>query len=46
MREYYIHDGQNEKSPFDIEQLKLESLKAETPIWYEGAFQLDDSRTT
>lgn len=36
MRQYYIHDGQSEKGPLDLEQLKLESLKKETPIWFEG----------
>jgi len=36
MRQYFIHDGQSEKGPLDIEQLKLETLKKETPIWYDG----------
>ena len=36
MTQYFIHNGQNEKGPLDIEQLKLESLKQDTPIWYEG----------
>lgn len=36
MRQYFIHNGQNEEGPFDIEQLKLQPLKKETPIWYEG----------
>lgn len=36
MRQYFIHDGQNEKGPFDLEQLKLETLKNDTPIWYDG----------
>jgi len=36
MRKYFIHDGQNEKGPFDFEQLKLEQLKKDTPVWYEG----------
>lgn len=42
MRQYFIHDGQSEKGPFDLEQLKLETLKNDTPIWYEGL----DSWTT
>lgn len=36
MKQFFIHDGQNEKGPLDIEQLKLESIKFDTPIWYEG----------
>ena len=36
MAKYFIHDGQNEKGPLGIEQLKLEFLKNDTPIWYEG----------
>ena len=36
MRQYFIHNGQNEEGPFDIEQLKLQPLKKDTPIWYEG----------
>jgi GYF domain 2 len=36
MRKYFIHNGQNEEGPFDIEELKLQPLKKETPIWYEG----------
>lgn len=36
MTQYFIHDGQEEKGPLDIEQLKLESLKQDTPIWHEG----------
>lgn len=36
MRQYFIHNGQNEEGPFDLEQLKLQTLKKDTPIWYEG----------
>ena len=36
MRKYFIHNGENELGPFDQEQLKLQGLKKETPIWYEG----------
>ena len=36
MIQYFIHDGQNEKGPFDLEQLKREKLVKDTPIWYEG----------
>ena len=36
MRQYYIHDGEVKKGPFDFEQLKQLPLNNETPIWYEG----------
>ena len=36
MNQYYIHDGQIEKGPFDFEQLKSQSLSKETLVWYEG----------
>lgn len=36
MTQFFIHDGQNEKGPLDIEQLKLEQIKKDTPIWFEG----------
>ena len=36
MKKYFIHNGLNEQGPLDIEQLKLEPLKKETPIWYDG----------
>lgn len=36
MSKYYIHDGQKEKGPFDLEQLKTEKITKDTPVWYEG----------
>jgi hypothetical protein len=36
MRTYYLHDGENEKGPFTIEELKLQNLKRDTQVWYEG----------
>lgn len=36
MRKYFIHNGETENGPFDIEQLKTMQIKSETPIWYEG----------
>jgi hypothetical protein len=36
MRKYFIHNGETENGPFDIEQLKSMQIKSETPIWYEG----------
>lgn len=36
MTQYYFHNGQQEQGPFNIEQLKSQTLKRDTPIWYEG----------
>jgi hypothetical protein len=36
MKQYYIHDGQNEKGPFHFEELQSQSLGKETPVWCEG----------
>lgn len=36
MRKYFIHNGEAENGPFDIEQLKTMQIKSETPIWFEG----------
>ncbi|MBP6754951.1 MAG: DUF4339 domain-containing protein [Bacteroidia bacterium] len=36
MREYFIHDGEAENGPFDIEQLKSMQINSETPIWHKG----------
>ena len=36
MRQYYIHDGEVKKGPFDLEHLSEQSIKRETPVWYEG----------
>jgi hypothetical protein len=36
MTNYYLHDGNQEQGPFDIEQLKSHGLKKETKIWHEG----------
>lgn len=36
MTDFYIHDGLIEKGPLTIDKLKLEALKKDTPIWYEG----------
>lgn len=36
MTQYYFHDGLQEQGPYDIEQLKSQTLKKDTPIWYEG----------
>lgn len=36
MSQYYFHNGEEEKGPLSLEQLKQESLKKDTPIWYDG----------
>lgn len=36
MREYFTHNGSSQTGPFKLEELKLQQLKEETPIWYEG----------
>jgi hypothetical protein len=36
MRKYFIHNGETENGPFDIEQLKTMQIKSETPVWYDG----------
>jgi hypothetical protein len=36
MRQYYIHDGEMRKGPFDLEHLQEQPLKKETPVWYDG----------
>lgn len=36
MKKYYLHNGQVESGPFDIEQLKEMNLNSDTPIWYDG----------
>ena len=36
MRIYFIHDGTDEKGPFNIDELRSQPLKKETPIWYDG----------
>src|ERR1700690_1322484 len=36
MPQYYIYDGQMKKGPFNLEQLKSQTLNKETPVWFEG----------
>ena len=36
MRQYFLHNGNQEQGPFDLESLKLQELKKDTPIWYDG----------
>jgi hypothetical protein len=36
MRQYYYHDGQIEKGPYLLKELKAQYLTRSTPVWYEG----------
>lgn len=36
MKKYFIHNGETEKGPLNIEELTKMQIKADTPIWYEG----------
>jgi hypothetical protein len=36
MTQYFLHDGNQEQGPFNMEQLKSQNLKGETKIWREG----------
>jgi hypothetical protein len=42
MTKYFLHDGNQEQGPFDIEQLKSKNLRNDTKIWHDGL----DSWTT
>lgn len=39
MKKYFYSNGQDKEGPFSIEELKIEDIKPDTLIWYEG---LDD----
>ena len=36
MNKYFTHNGQDEKGPFTINQLKKQKISKETMIWFEG----------
>lgn len=36
MKKYYVHDGEQQKGPFDIDELKSQNLKPTTMVWFEG----------
>ena len=36
MKQYYIHDGQNQQGPFNLEELLDKGVTINTPIWFEG----------
>jgi hypothetical protein len=35
MRKYFTKDGDFKKGPFSLDQLKLEKINANSPIWFE-----------
>jgi GYF domain 2 len=35
MRKYFTKDGDFKKGPFNLDQLKLEKINTNTPIWFE-----------
>lgn len=36
MKIYFIHNGNEQQGPFDLDDLKRLSIKPETPIWHSG----------
>lgn len=36
MTKYYLHNGQQQEGPFDIESLRVKNITKDTYIWYEG----------
>lgn len=36
MKKYFIHNGEQQDGPFDIEELQSRKILKDTPIWYEG----------
>lgn len=36
MKKYYLHDGNDQDGPFDIEELKAKKISRDTSIWFEG----------
>ena len=33
MNGYFFHDGNEQQGPFSVEELKLKSIRRETPVW-------------
>lgn len=36
MKKYFLHDGNAQSGPYDLDDLKVKSLTKQAPIWYEG----------
>lgn len=42
MKTYYLHDGNENKGPFDLQELKSKNITRMTPVWCSG---MDDWKT-
>jgi hypothetical protein len=36
MKAYYLHNGQAQRGPFTLEELKAQGLAPDTPVWHAG----------
>lgn len=36
IKKFFLHTGENQDGPFDIEELKTKNISSETPIWFNG----------
>ena len=36
MKNYYIHNGENQEGPFSFEELKSKTINSKTMVWFEG----------
>ena len=36
MDSYFFHDGEEQRGPFTLEELKEKQIKRETPVWKKG----------
>lgn len=36
MKKYFLHNGNEQQGPFDIEDLKDKNITKQTSVWYEG----------
>lgn len=36
MKKFYLHNGIEQKGPFDKQELLINGIKKDTPIWFEG----------
>lgn len=36
MKKYFLHNGKDQEGPFDINDLKVKNINADTPVWFEG----------
>ena len=33
MKKFYLHDGKAQKGPYDINELRLQNISPQTPVW-------------